>query len=285
MINLDGISKKYVDDDHYSYALKDINLIFPDSGFFIIKGKSGAGKTTLLNILAKIDYPSDGKIESNFEYKIAPIVYQDAQLIDGMSVYDNLNIVAQMYGKSREDIDKLLKTFEIYELKNKDVSSISGGERQRLSIIRALLVDSPILLCDEPTANLDKTNSLIVIKKLKELSNEKLVIVSSHDYELYEEYLDGCVELEYGTIITNSIICNDKADNIINENDSIVRQLPLMTMFRLSFKGIKQTFTRYIVLCLSLLLSLIIVLFAFNLLFLNASDVKYKYNNKLEYIN
>lgn len=285
MINLDGVSKEYLSDGQYFYALKDINLIFPDSGLFIIKGKSGAGKTTLLNILAKIDYPSGGKIESNFKYDIAPIVYQDAQLIDEMSVYDNLIIVAQMHGKGEEDIDKLLKTFDIYELKNKDVSSISGGERQRLSIIRALLVDSPMLLCDEPTANLDKTNSLIVIKKLKELSNEKLVIVSSHDYELYEEYLDGCVELDYGTIITNSIICNDKDKNSIYENDSIVRELPLRTMFKLSFKGIKKTYARYIVLCLSLLVSLTIVLFAFNLLFLNASDVKYRYNNKLEYIN
>ena len=97
MIKLNNITKKYIVNKKEQCVLDHINIVLPNKGLIILKGKSGAGKTTLLNILAKIDSPTSGEIISDFEYRNTAIVYQHSQLIDDISVEQNLKIVADLY--------------------------------------------------------------------------------------------------------------------------------------------------------------------------------------------
>ena len=145
MIKLKNITKKYIVNKKEQCVLDHINIVLPNKGLIILKGKSGAGKTTLLNILAKIDSPTSGEIIADFEYRNTAIVYQDSQLIDDISVEQNLKIVASLYGKNYNDIEELLIKFNMLEYKDKKNTQLSGGEKQRISIIRALLAECPIL--------------------------------------------------------------------------------------------------------------------------------------------
>ena len=228
MIKLNNITKKYIVNKKEQCVLDHINIVLPNKGLIILKGKSGAGKTTLLNILAKIDRPTSGEIISDFEYRNTAIVYQDSQLIDDISVEQNLKIVADLYAKSYKDIEELLIKFNMLEYKDKKNTQLSGGEKQRISIIRALLAECPIILCDEPTANLDEENAMNVVSLLKEISNNKLVIVSTHDVDLFREYIDGEVELERGKVVNYNISKEDNSEvNVYND----IKKMEIRTLF------------------------------------------------------
>lgn len=238
MIKLNNISKKYTLHNETYFAIKNICLVLPDTGLILLKGKSGSGKTTLLNIISKVDNPSTGEIVTIPDYNNASIVYQDSQIIEDISIYQNLMLIAEMYGKSNEQVNDLMNRFDLMEIKNKRTNQISGGEKQRISIIRALIADCPVLLCDEPTANLDVENAKIVVGVLKDISKEKLVIVSSHDIDLFEEEIDGYIELSKGEIIHSKI--DDKGQKL-NYSSIEIKKLSLSSLFKLSFKGIKRT--------------------------------------------
>lgn len=282
MIKLENVSKKYIKKNNSFIALQNVSLEFPNKGLILIKGKSGAGKTTLLNIIAKIDKPTSGTVTSNTKYNTASIIYQDAQLIDDFTVYQNLKIISDMYSHKEEDIDSLLKQFELEYLKNKLINEISGGERQRIAIIRALLSRAPVLLCDEPTSNLDIENAKLVVSCLEKIAKDKLVIVSTHDVELFEEFYDGYVELSRGEVIGADIPKDDTSDV---SGEYIPQKISQKELIRLSFKGLNKTFPRFFILLFSLVLSLLVVVFTFNFSTLNSDVVKLKQNNTLEYIN
>lgn len=283
MIKLSNVSKIYSKNEDQFYALKNINLELPDKGLIILKGKSGAGKTTLLNIIAKIDNPTEGSIETIPNYMSSSIVYQDAQLIDDISMYNNLRIVAHMNGYSDNDIISFLERFDLSELKSKKCNELSGGERQRVSIIRALLTHTPLLLCDEPTANLDLENAKQIVSVLMEISRDKLVVVSTHDTDLFEEKADGYIELSRGKIVEYNI---PKISTMIETTQIYeTKRIPFWSIFKLAFKGIGKTFPRFIILLITLTLSLSLMFFSFNYLFINQTNVKVSYNNNLEFVN
>jgi putative ABC transport system ATP-binding protein len=185
--------------------LSDINLRVAKGECVVLKGVSGSGKTTLLSIIAGLDKPSSGKVLvegeaisklpdmhlSKFRAKRVGIVFQSFNLIEGISLLDNamVPLVASKMGlkEAKKKALEALKLANIEHKKDKTPKELSGGEKQRGAIARALVADANLILCDEPTANLDRENSLKFIETIKQLHTlGKTVIIATHD-SLFEE--------------------------------------------------------------------------------------------------
>ena len=204
MIKLENISKNY--GDHIIFDNMSITFDEENSLNGII-GKSGSGKTTLFNILFGLDTSYDGKYSidnrntRDFSNKIwdktrredIHIVFQDFKLIENFTVLENLTLTLNCSVSSAEDA---LEKLNILELKNEKVRNISGGEKQRLAISRAIIGNPKILLLDEPTGNLDDTNADIIMKCVQSLKNENMMIfIITHDNRIID-YCDNIYLLE-----------------------------------------------------------------------------------------
>lgn len=213
--------------------LKKCNLFFPNEGLFSICGKSGCGKSTLLNIIGKIDKDYIGTVSFNeidikniedTEYlqNIVSIVFQDFNLIKDKSVYENIAIafINQKIDKKElsKRIEDVSKELHINELLNKKASELSGGQIQRVAIARAIVKKPKIILCDEPTGNLDRKHSTIIMEILKSLSKRCLIILVSHDLELVNKFSDGIYSMVDGSIIqTSSLIISNGEKEIYKD--------------------------------------------------------------------
>ena len=212
MIKLEKVSKVYQDGTH---ALKDINLVFNNCGLIYIKGKSGSGKSTLLNIIAGLSDITDGKIlfdnkiikNKNVLKERITYVAQDHNLISFLNIKDNIDI-NNSYEKD------VLSDIGIDKLLDKEVSEISGGEAKRVEITRGLLDKSNILICDEPLNALDSSNAILIIKILKEISNNKLVIITGHNDSIIEPFADRIIEISKGEIVLDDNYENTKKINV-----------------------------------------------------------------------
>lgn len=225
---LKNISKSVKD----KKILDNISIDFKQ-GLNIIIGESGSGKSTLLNILGIIDNPSEGDIFFNeekltgrtdiqlddFRAENIGFIFQSSNLISDITVDENLKLAMEINNIDTADYKKMLERFKIDDLIDKKVNVLSGGEQQRVSIVRALLKNSSIILADEPTGNLDKGNSKIVFETLKECAEiyNKIVIVVTHDQRLAREYADYIVELEDGKIISAEVINKSEKETIKSE--------------------------------------------------------------------
>ena len=219
-IELKNVTYTYSPGTAYEiHALKDINLSIPDGQFIGIIGHTGSGKSTLLNILGLLDdatigtYKLDGvdirklsKKESAFirNQKIG-FVFQAYHLIPELNALENLVVplgYAGMRKKEREKIAyELLTEFGIDDLEKKHVSQMSGGEQQRIAIMRAIINKPQILLADEPTGNLDKENSQTIMNLFERLNKQGMTIVMvTHDTSL-AKYGTRVVRVEDGRII------------------------------------------------------------------------------------
>lgn len=182
------------------HALKNINLDVQEGEILIIKGISGSGKSTLLSILGGLSKPSEGEIlvdlqniaklpdilSSEFRHKKIGFIFQSFNLLEALSVYQNVLAPLALGGLKKEEIDaKIENAMQIANIAHKKdniTANLSGGEKQRCAIARALVMDPEIILADEPTANLDRANSLGFIEmlaKFKEL--KKTVLIATHD--------------------------------------------------------------------------------------------------------
>ncbi len=184
-------------------------------------GHSGSGKTTILNLISRLIYKTSGEIyfgdysfddlnkteDDMLRTKYLSMVFQDYNLLDNLSIKDNILIacVAKNYELDIDLYDKYASMLNIKNIENEKVYNLSGGEKQRTALLRALVTNPKVLLVDEPTAALDKENSIIVLEFLKEISKNVLVVASSHDIDLMSLYVDAYIKLSYGKIIENTI--------------------------------------------------------------------------------
>jgi ABC-type lipoprotein export system ATPase subunit/ABC-type lipoprotein release transport system permease subunit len=210
MLRLEHVYKSYSNDN---YVLKDISIDFAETGLVTILGASGCGKSTLLNLIGLLDKPSEGKvyyrdkdlstlnkkqIDYYHAYEIG-FIYQQYNLIDHMTVKDNIELRCKS-----NNLDIILNSLGILELKDKKVKYLSGGQMQRVAIARALVNNPNILICDEPTGALDSQNRIEIMEYLKRISKTKLVIIVSHDEELSNKYSDRIIRLKDGVIVDDT---------------------------------------------------------------------------------
>lgn len=213
MILIKNLTKKY----QTKIVFENLNLKIT-KGLTIINGMSGSGKTTLLKCLMdKTDFSGDiyvcginikelnKKEKSYYLNNYIAYIAQDYNLLDELSVLDNLCLYYS-FRKEKINKDKIIETLEYVGLKadilNDKIKYLSGGEKQRLSIARALLANNKVILADEVTGSLDEDNAVKVFELLKKISKDKIVIVVSHNRMLSKLYADTLLEIKNKTIIT-----------------------------------------------------------------------------------
>ena len=218
MLTLKNITKDYLAGDMSVHALRGVSISFRESEFVSVLGPSGCGKTTLLNIIGGLDKYTEGDLiingRSTKEYgdkdwdtyrnHSIGFVFQTYNLIPHQSVLANVELALTISGVSRterrERAVKVLEKVGLGDQLNKKPNQMSGGQMQRVAIARALINDPDILLADEPTGALDSETSVQIMELLKEIAQDKLVIMVTHNPDLAERYSTRIVRLLDGEI-------------------------------------------------------------------------------------
>ena len=185
-------------------VVDDVSFSLPNNGLICITGQSGSGKTTLLSLLSGLLTPTKGEIlfngeplnRENCSSVVAPL-FQQHNLVEDMSCEANLSIIVQ----DKKRIDLLLEKLGLKGKGKRKASTLSGGEKKRLAIVRNLLMDTPVLTLDEPTANLDGDNASLVFSLLKEISREKLIVVVTHDEKQAGANADMLFQMSHGKLV------------------------------------------------------------------------------------
>jgi len=197
-----NLNKTYTVDHRNIMVLNDISLLVAPGEFVVIAGSSGSGKTTLLTLLSGLDHPSSGRvfidgsdITGASEDELAPLrnrmigfVFQSFHLVPSMTARENIMFPAELLG--RPDAEKkarqLLQRVGLQDRADNFPSQLSGGEKQRVSLCRAMINDPKLLFADEPTGNLDSQNGRLVLAQLLELKAEQgaTLILVTHNPEI-----------------------------------------------------------------------------------------------------
>jgi len=221
-LSLHKLSKSFKDGDEKISVLKNININFEDNKIVSLVGPSGSGKSTLLHLLALLDSPDTGKIifnnkdlvKSNDEEKTTlrkndiAIVYQNNNLISDLSAIENVALANLNKNKDKKKsyllAEKLLKEFGLENRMNHYPYQMSGGEQQRVAIARAIVNDPKLLFADEPTGNLDRKNTHLILNYLFKLKkNNRLIIIATHNRDLAKK-TDLRLTLSNGNVINKS---------------------------------------------------------------------------------
>ena len=222
MLKLKNVSKTYVTGDLEQVALNNVSLNLRDNEFVSILGPSGSGKTTLLNIIGGLDKYDDGDLIINgistkkysdrdwdsYRNHTIGFVFQSYNLIPHQSVLSNVELALTISGISkperRKRAKKALEEVGLGDQLHKKPNQMSGGQMQRVAIARALVNDPDILLADEPTGALDSETSVQVMELIQKISENRLVIMVTHNPELAEQYSSRIVKVKDGKIIDDS---------------------------------------------------------------------------------
>lgn len=255
MIKLKNVSKFYYSKGVIASGFVKVNLEFNLGEFIAITGESGSGKTTLLNVIGGLDTYEEGEMYINgsetshyvtkdwekYRREYIGNIYQNFNLINSYTVYQNVELVLTLNGVSKKErkakVLKLLEEVDLVKFKRTKVSKLSGGQKQRVAIARALAKDTPIILADEPTGNLDKKSALSIIKLLSEIAKEKLVIIVTHNYEQVEEYVTRKITMHDGKVLEDKKIKDYK--EVTNYEKASLNNIKLIDKIHL---GIRNTF-------------------------------------------
>jgi ABC-type lipoprotein export system ATPase subunit len=221
LLELRDIGKIYVSEGNVSVGIRGVNLSFSLGEFVAVTGKSGSGKSTLLNVISGMDSYEEGELliegEPTSHYmqpdweehreKYISFIFQDYNIIESFTVLQNVELALMHIedkAERRARAMELIRRVGLASHADHKGSKLSGGQKQRTVIARALAKDSPIILADEPTGNLDSKTSEEIIALLKEVSKEKLLIVVTHNFEQVAEHatrhiriFDGAVEADH----------------------------------------------------------------------------------------
>ena len=223
VILANNLVKDYEIGEFIVRAVDDISLRIKESDFVIIKGPSGAGKTTLLNLIGGLDSPNKGVVYSSgvkitnlqeeslatFRLINVGFIFQNYNLISTLTAEENVMFPMKLAGmnlkEQRERAVSLLKQIGLGDRREHLPFQLSAGEQQRVAIARALANDPPMILADEPTANLDKKTSLFIRDLFKDMKKDnKTIIIASHD-DLLIELANRIITFEDGKIIREEI--------------------------------------------------------------------------------
>lgn len=217
MIKAAGLKKYYVTDNYEVHALDGVSLSVEEGEFLAIIGTSGSGKTTLLQILGGLDEPTAGGVwirgnslkdmtedeRTIFRRRNIGFVFQQYNLIPVINVYENIVLPLRLDGAETDEklLEDIVRTLKIGEKLENLPEELSGGQQQRVAIARALMVKPAVLLCDEPTGNLDSVTSMEVISLLKTCAARfhQTVIVVTHQ-EAIAQMADRILRVEDGKL-------------------------------------------------------------------------------------
>ncbi|MCB6954059.1 ABC transporter ATP-binding protein [Dorea longicatena] len=246
ILQVEGLKRTYLVNETKIEVLKGINLTINSQEFIAIMGKSGSGKTTLLKLLGMLDRPTEGKVffkgeDSNFIRgdRLAKIrrcelgfIYQDYYLMDSLSVRENIMLPKILdhssVEESMEESEKLADIMGVRTLMDKRTFELSGGEKQRVAICRALINHSDLILADEPTGNLDSASSETVMEYLQMINKDmkKTVVLVTHDAYVASFcnrvifVKDGMIEVELKKTEGQDEFC----DQIMKEQKKILKR-------------------------------------------------------------
>lgn len=200
-------------------AVYDLNLKVKKGDFIFVIGASGSGKSTLIKLLHREEKPDKGqiiiggidvaKLRNRKVYKLRRklgVVFQDFKLLPKLNVYENVAFALEIFGLPKKEIrEKTLKAIELVGLKSKVKDfphQLSGGEQQRVAIARAIVNSPKLLLCDEPTGNLDPDTSYGIMQVLEAINNlGTTVIMATHDREMVDKMRKRVIYLENGKLV------------------------------------------------------------------------------------
>lgn len=260
MLEIRGVEKVYLTGRLKRKVLNDVRLNFRTSEFVAVLGPSGSGKTTLLNIIGGLDKYTDGDLivdekstkkfrdkdwDSYRNHRIG-FVFQNYNLIPHQTVLSNVRLALTLSGVPKREATQraknVLNDVGLKEHINKLPSQLSGGQAQRVAIARALVNDPDILLADEPTGALDSETSVQIMKLLKRVSENKLVIMVTHNPELAEEYATRIITIKDGKVTSDSNSYNGDVDTELDSTQlkkkSKKTRMSFLTALSLSLKNL-----------------------------------------------
>ena len=253
LIKLKNVSKFYYSKGVIASGFTKVNLSFNPREFVAITGESGSGKSTLLNVISGLDTYEEGEMyingeetshftEKDFEdyrRKYVGNIFQNFNLVNSYTVYQNIELVLLLNGNKKKKIKKqvleIIKKVGLYKFRNTKVSKLSGGQKQRVGIARALAKDTPIIIADEPTGNLDSKSGESIIELLSEISKDKLVIIVTHNYEQVEKYVTRKITMHDGRVLEDKKI--KEIDNKDFEYIPNYKNITLLNKIRLSLRN------------------------------------------------
>ncbi len=218
MVEFRGVGKFY---DNNSVALKNIDLTIKDGEFVFIVGPSGSGKSTLLKLISKEQDPTSGEIFIDGENitrlkkrkipylrRTMGIVFQDFRVIEKMTVFDNVAFAMHVVGAGSREISRrvpyVLNLVGLGDKARKKVSELSGGEKQRVGLARALVNNPRMILADEPTGNIDPGMSLEIVELLRQINKcGTTIIMVTHDISIVKHFNFRIVEIVNGEIVND----------------------------------------------------------------------------------
>ncbi len=249
MITLKNVSKFYYNKGIIASGFSKVNLTLHLGEFVAITGESGSGKSTLLNVISGLDSYEEGEMyidgketshytEADFlayRRKYISNIFQNFNLVNSYTVKQNIELVLVLNGEHGKEVKKktldLIKRVGLLKYKNTKVSKLSGGQKQRVAIARALAKDTPIIIADEPTGNLDTKSAKGIFELLHDISRDKLVIVVTHNYDQVEAYVTRKVKMHDGKILEDKVITKTEKvtyiDTYQDKKIAVINQLQI----------------------------------------------------------
>ena len=279
MIELINVKKTYkAKKTSDTVALDDISFKIPSKGLYFITGESGSGKSTLLNVLGGLDKIDSGSIKVgninlenlskkdlvSYRNTCVGFIFQDYNLFLEYNVYDNVKLALELSNQNNNtDIDEILKRVGLYDLRLRNINELSGGQRQRVAIARALVKNPKIILADEPTGNLDSATSRQIMELLKEISENKCIIVVTHDKTLAAEFGRGFITMQDGKVINDTIVAlkDDDKNIALRTSNFKSRYAFKFTLHNLKMKPVKfvvtTILTAFALMCVCIMLTFV----------------------------
>lgn len=232
MIELNKVSKFYADKNSVSVGFSRVDLELDIGEFVAITGESGSGKSTLINVISGLDTYEEGEMfvagkdtsafqvddYENYRKNYIGNIFQDFNLVNSYTVYQNVELPMLLAGMKKRDCkERILSLIDLVglgEFTGSKVSKLSGGQKQRVAIARALARNTPIIVADEPTGNLDSESAKTVMHTLSKISRDKLVIIVTHNYEQAEPYVTRKITMHDGKVVEDRRLKADGGSNI-----------------------------------------------------------------------
>lgn len=310
LLELKDVSKYYYTQEVVTLGLRKINLQFNAGEFIAVIGESGSGKSTLMNVISGVDTYEEGEIYykgeetscytasewSEYRKNNVAFIFQDYNLVDSYTVLQNVELaLLEMFSDKKERRKKALSLIDKVDLSshiNHKCTHLSGGQKQRVAIARALAKDTPIIIADEPTGNLDEESSKSIIKLLCDVAKNKLLIMVTHNFDDVAEYATRKIRLYDGSIVEDKVLRtklnNNEVRIIINKGSNKLTILEKFwkscsNIFKISVNNIiatpKKSIYLYTTVFLSSMLFIFLILLTSNVL-VSSPDVNYNGDRK-----